>query len=559
MAFVPITDLAQRDDQVLRIISAIRLLSDEEVTTENIFSILRDAPKDGKGAYSKSELVAAYKRLCGENVLTFERETLRRLQMKPTRTISGVAPVTVLTKPYPCPGKCIFCPTDARMPKSYLHDEPGAMRAEMHAFDPYNQTFARIKAFEDLGHSAKKVELLILGGTWSSYKRDYQEWFIQRCMDAMNGRDSSSLEEAQIWNETSKHRNVGLVIETRPDHINPDEIRWLRRLGVTKVQMGAQSLDDHVLDLNKRGHTVEQTRQAVTMLKAAGFKIVLHWMPNLLGATPESDRADYLKLWSDVALRPDELKIYPCSLLANAELYEYWQRGEYHPYSDEELIDLIADSMARTPRYCRINRVIRDIPAPNIVAGSKRSNMRQDADREMHKRGLRCECLRCREVRGSSVNANELRLDVMKYETRFGMENFISFVTRDDKVAGFLRLSLPDLTPNPSPNDKEHERNLVRGARLGLPEIENAAMIREVHVYGPSLGLGDESEGEAQHVGVGLNLINAAQELAASAGFKKLAVISAIGTRPYYRKRGFEIDGLYMTRNLPEGSEPSGS
>ena len=550
MAFVPIADLAQRDDQVMKIITAIRSLSDEEVTTENIFSVLRDAPKDGKGAYSKSELVAAYKRLCDENVLTFERETLRRLQMKPTRTISGVAPVTVLTKPYPCPGKCIFCPTDVRMPKSYLHDEPGAMRAEMHAFDPYNQTFARIKAFEDLGHSAKKVELLILGGTWSSYKRDYQEWFIQRCLDAMNERDSDSLEEAQQWNETSDHRNVGLVIETRPDHINPDEIRWLRRLGVTKVQMGAQSLDDHILDLNKRGHTVEQTRQAVTMLKAAGFKIVLHWMPNLLGATPESDHEDYLKLWSDVALRPDELKIYPCSLLANAELYEYWQRGEYHPYSDDELIDLIANSMARTPRYCRINRVIRDIPAPNIVAGSKRSNMRQDADREMHKRGLKCECLRCREVRGSSVNAAELRLDAMQYETRFGMENFISFVTRNDNVAGFLRLSLPDLTPNPSPDDKEQERHLERGVTLGLPEIENAAMIREVHVYGPSLGLGDESEGEAQHVGIGLKLIEAAQELAASAGFKKIAVISAIGTRPYYRKRGFEIEGLYMTKSL---------
>lgn len=540
MAYVPIADLAQRDEQVLQIISAIRSLSDEEVTTENIFSILRDAPKDGKGAYSKSELVAAYKRLCDQNVLTFERETLRRLQMKPTRTISGVAPVTVLTKPYPCPGKCIFCPTDVRMPKSYLRDEPGAMRAEMHAFDPYNQTAARIKAFEDLGHSAKKVELLILGGTWSSYKRDYQEWFIQRCLDAMNGRDSSSLEEAQIWNEISKHRNVGLVIETRPDHITPDEIRWLRRLGVTKVQMGAQSLDDHILDINKRGHTVEQTREAVTMLKAAGFKIVLHWMPNLLGATPESDREDYLKLWNDVALRPDELKIYPCSLLANAELYEYWQRGEYHPYSDEELIDLIAASMAWTPRYCRINRVIRDIPAPNIVAGSKRSNMRQDADREMHKRGLKCECLRCREVRGSNVNVNHLRLEVMKYETRVGMENFISFVTRDDKVAGFLRLSLP------SPSG----RGVGGEGGLQLPEIADAAMIREVHVYGPSLGLGDESEGEAQHVGVGLNLINAAQELAASAGFKKIAVISAIGTRPYYRKRGFEIEGLYMTKSL---------
>jgi elongator complex protein 3 len=259
----------------------------------------------------------------------------------------------------------------------------------------------------------------------------------------MNGRDSSSLAEAQQWNETAAHRNVGLVIETRPDHINWDELKWLRQLGVTKVQMGAQSLDDHILDLNKRGHTVEQTREAVSLLRAAGFKIVLHWMPNLLGATPASDREDFLKLWSDPALRPDELKIYPCSLLANAELYEYWQRGEYTPYTDEELLELIVDCLTLVPRYCRVNRVIRDIPAPNVVAGSKRSNMRQDAEGLIRERGFKYECLRAREVRGTDVIASELHFETQTYDTRVGIEHFISYVTEQDKVAGFVRQNRP--------------------------------------------------------------------------------------------------------------------
>jgi elongator complex protein 3 len=267
--------------------------------------------------------------------------------MKPVRTLSGVTTVTVLTKPYPCPANCIFCPTDVRMPKSYLPDEPGARRGLEHDYDPFKQVNARIGALEAVGHPIDKIELLILGGTWSAYRRDYQQAFIQRCFDAMNGRESASLEEAQQVNENASSRNVGLVIETRPDEITPKELAWLRKLGVTKVQMGAQSLDDRILELNCRGHTVADTHQAVALLRAAGFKIVLHWMPNLLGATPDSDRADFPHLWQDLC--PDEIKIYPTQLLANAELYHYWQRGEYTPYTTPELLGLLADIKPTIP------------------------------------------------------------------------------------------------------------------------------------------------------------------------------------------------------------------
>jgi len=541
----------QYDGRILPIVQAVRAAP--VFTAETMGDLLRRYPKPGGGAFSKHHIVQAYQRLCDAGVIPFERDTLKRLQMKPTRTISGVAPVTVLTKPYPCPGQCIFCPTDVRMPKSYLHDEPGAMRAEQNNFDPFAQTAGRIRTFELNGHSAAKVELLILGGTWSSYRRDYQEWFVQRCLDAMNGRDSSSLDEAQRWNETSEHRNVGLVIETRPDHVTWDEIRWLRRLGVTKVQMGAQSLDDHILEINKRGHTVEQTREAVSTLRAAGFKIVLHWMPNLLGARPDSDRVDFLKLWSDPGLRPDELKIYPCSLLANAELYQYWQRGEYTPYTDDELLELLVDCMTQVPRYCRVNRVIRDIPSTNVVAGSKRSNMRQDAEGLIRQRGLKYECLRAREVRSITVDAADLRLETITYDTRVGTEHFISFVTGQDKVAGFLRLSIPHPRPL-SQQERGDGLSLPLGEGWGegeLPELSGAALIRELHVYGPALSLGDKGgSGEAQHIGLGTQLLAEAERLATESGFTKIAVISAIGTREYYRKRGFEVEGAYMTKGI---------
>jgi elongator complex protein 3 len=344
------------------------------------------------------------------------------------RSQSGVTVVTVLTKPYPCPGQCIFCPTDYRMPKSYLHDEPGAQRAERYKFDPHDQTAGRIRALEQIGHPADKIELLILGGTWSSYRRDYQEWFIKRCFDAMNGVESATLLEAQELNAQAERRNVGLVVETRQDHITVDELRWLRTLGVTKVQVGIQSMDERVLALNNRGHDTQATRDAFRLLRLAGFKIHGHWMPNLLGATPESDVADYNRLWSDPALHPDELKIYPTMLLANAELYDYWQRGEYQPYTEEEVVDVLVQCKLQTPRYTRLTRIIRDIPTTNVVEGFKKANLRQLAQAEIARRGLRCQCIRCREVKRERLAIDDLRLTIESYKTDGTTEHFLSFV-----------------------------------------------------------------------------------------------------------------------------------
>ncbi len=515
----------------------------------DVMRALRAHPLDAKhggGYLTKAALVAAYNQMVAAGNFEPDGVLLESIRMKPMRTLSGVTTVTVLTKPYPCPGKCIFCPTDVRMPKSYLPDEPGAMRALEHQFDPYEQVHARIRALENLGHPTDKIELLILGGTWSSYKRDYQEWFVKRCFDAMNALTPTplpmgegqivegELAKAQAINETATHRNVGLVIETRPDEINPDELRWLRHLGVTKVQMGAQSFDDHILEINKRGHAVECTRKATALLRAAGFKIVLHWMPNLLGAIPALDRKDFANFWQDFC--PDEIKIYPNQLLANAELYEYWQRGEFHPYTTEELVQLIADIKPSIPRYCRVNRVIRDIPGNNVVEGNTRTSLRQDIQSEMKKRGTHCQCIRCREVRGKTVQSETLRLDDLTYQAGTAEEHFISFVTPDEGLAGFVRLSLP-----------------VKDAPMtGMSDLDNAALIREVHVYGQSLAVGDRKRqtGAAQHLGLGTRLLEEAEAIAHKNGFEKLAVISAIGTRHYYLDRGFERGEHYLVKKI---------
>ncbi len=307
---------------------------------------------------------------------------------------------------------------------------------------------------------------------------------------------------------------------------------WLRDLGVTKVQMGAQSLDDHILEINKRGHTVEDTRQAVALLRAAGFKIVLHWMPNLLGATPDSDREDFARLWDGFC--PDEIKIYPNQLLANAELYEYWLRGEYHPYSTQDLINLIADVKPSIPRYCRVNRVIRDIPSTNVVEGNKRTSLRQDVHAELRRRGQACHCVRCREVRGQKVQVGDLQTEDFVYQVGFTEEHFLAFNTPEDRLAGFLRLSLPQPGSPAS----------------GLPDLEGAAIIREVHVYGQSLPVGAEASGAAQHAGLGSRLIRKAERIAQANGFARLAVIAAVGTRRYYLKRGFKRGDRYLIKDL---------
>ncbi len=515
-------------------------------------SILARYPKDGKGFYAKSDLVAGFRLLIDEGEIEPNPVLLDRIRMKPVRTSSGVAPVTVLTAPAGCPGECIFCPDDWRMPKSYIFDEPGAQRAERDGFDPFKQTLGRIDAFESIGHDASKVELLILGGTWSAYSQDYREWFVRRCFDAMNAYGnpnyvpSASLEEAQRSNILAAHRNVGLVVETRPDWINADEIRHMRHLGVTKVQIGVQSLDDEVLDLNKRGHSVAEVRHALGLLRTAGFKLHLHWMPNLYGATLDSDRVSFNRFFDDPAIRPDELKIYPCSLIAGTELYQKWLAGDYYPYSEQELVALLADIKPSVPPYTRINRLFRDIPAHHIEAGVKTSNLREVVHKELARRGERCGCIRCREVRRQQVREDALRLKVSTYSTDLTDEYFLQFVVAEDEengpdaaglerapLAGFLRLSLP--------------KSPLAGSRAFLDEIQGNALIREVHVYGPALAIGNAEDGAAQHVGIGTRLLDEARRISRQAGFNRISVIAATGTQAYYASRGFESGQLYMT------------
>jgi elongator complex protein 3 len=533
-----------------------------------LLGLLRRHPKGRSELFKKSELIRGVRRFAEKYGWDADR-ICARLRMKPVRTQSGVAPVTVLTRPFPCPGECIFCPNDVRMPKSYLSMEPGAQRATQNRFDPYAQTASRLVAFRVNGHRTDKIEMILLGGTWSFYPEPYQVWFVERCFAAMNEweRDTppppdpslsdfaevapngtynetivrlraespieraewSALETAHRINETARSRCVGLVVETRPDYVTEQEVLRIRRLGATKVQLGFQSLDDRVLELNRRGHDVAATRRAMRLLRQAGFKIHAHWMPNLFGSDPEKDRADFARIFEDPDFRPDELKIYPTSLIESAELMRHYESGAWRPYGEEELVELIADCMLRVPPYCRITRVIRDIPSHDIVVGNKMSNLRELAERAIAKRGGRSRDIRAREIRRDPIGP--LRLEELAYDTSAGRERFLQLVTGEDRIVAFLRLSLPDC---PS----------------FVGELGASAIIREVHVYGEVVGLDEESEHRPQHAGLGRMLVERAAEIAREGGRSSIAVISAIGTRAYYRKLGFQDGALYQHRPL---------
>lgn len=545
-------DAAAHRAALLELLQAVQAVPedkwDEPVSLQRIVNRFARA---GKGPYSKANLVAGYHDLVTQGALPSSAPLLRRILKKPARTQSGVAPVTVFTAPAGCPAHCIFCPDDVRMPKSYIFDEPGCQRAERDGFDPFLQTLNRIHAFENIGHAAAKVELLILGATWSAYSRDYRTWFVQRCFDAMNAAGepaqatSASLDEARARNVSAAHRNVGLVIETRPDWINPAEVIHLRSLGVTKVQLGVQSLDDAILERNGRGHDVAAVRHAVGLLRTAGFKIHLHWMPNLDGATPDGDRADFARFFDDPALRPDELKIYPCSLIAGTELHARWQAGAYTPYTQDELVGLLADIKPSVPPWVRISRLFRDIPAHHIEAGVRAGNLREIVARELERRGAHCGCIRCREIKLRHVDAGSLVLRVTTYDTDLTREHFLEYMTNSADVgtgaipqtAAFLRLSLP--------------LRADVGSRAFLPELAGCALIRELHVYGPALDFGEASpSGDPQHAGLGARLLDAARALAREAGFAHISVIAATGTQGYYASRGFVAGPLYMTSML---------
>ena len=310
----------------------------------------------------------------------------------------------------------------------------------------------------------------------------------------------------------------------------------MRRLGCTKVQVGVQTLRNKLLKLNRREHTTKDTESAFELLRLAGFKIQAHWMVNLLGATPKKDRKDFKKLWGE-KFQPDELKIYPTAIIENTELYELYKKGKYKPYAEGELIRLVADLKLQVPEFCRITRVIRDIPAQNIVAGNKKSNLRQIVQQYLKKEGKSCECIRCREIKGQQVMETGLVLKTIEYKTPSSAEYFLSFVTTENKIAGFLRLSIPK---------KEYRKKHF------IEELRNSSLIREIHVYGQVVALGKEVDGKAQHLGLGKKLIERAEEITKKNKLHKISVISAVGTREYYKKRGFGLEKLYMGKYLGE-------
>jgi elongator complex protein 3 len=523
--------------------------SKEKWQKDSLQKILRKYPKKGKGLYRKDELVEAYKKLVKSGDLEKSKTIEQRIRLKPTRTQSGVATVTVLMKPYPCPGKCIYCPDVNNMPKSYIPSEPGAQRALAHQFDPYNQTKYRIQALKNVGHNTDKIELIILGGTFSVYPKNYQIWFVKRCFDAMNSFDKNYKEEsideknitwqdlfkAQKFNETTKCRNVGLVLETRPDFITKEEIIRMRRLGATKIQIGIQSLNNRLLKLNKRGHTIRETKKAFKLLRLAGFKIHAHIMPNLYGSNVKKDIEDYRKLWTKHYC-PDELKIYPTSILPNTELEKLYKEGKYHPYSKQELLEYFVNTLPTTPRFLRLTRIIRDIPSDEIVAGNKKTNFRQIAENKIKELGLKVEDIRSREIRDEKITWDDIKQEIIKCKTSVSTEYFISYITKEDgKICGFLRLSIP--------------KKILSKTHF-IDELKDCAIIREVHVYGSLVNIGKESKGEVQHLGLGKKLIKEAEKISKEEGFKRISVISAIGTRRYYEKRGFEKSELYMNKVL---------
>ena len=514
--------------------------------------------------------IKAYRDLLVERKIKENPALLKLIQKRGVRTMSGVAPVTVMTKPWPCPGRCVYCPTDARMPKSYLPSQPAAQRAFRQRFNPYTQVFVRLKALQTTGHEVSKVELRIIGGTWSAYPRRYRKWFVKQCLIAMNeffeqtkdgkadrmedlieeqivksvyGEDHvntvilKAIDGGKTWdevvheNETAKVRCIGVNVETRPDHINKREVKWLRELGVTKVEMGVQTTDDEVQELTRRGHTNADVVDATRLLKDAGFKIGYHMMPNLPGSSIAKDKKMVGELFSGPDYQPDYLKIYPCVVMPRTVLSRWYKNGDYKSYSEKVLEDVLTVEVKDVPEWCRIDRIARDIPANEVESGFRVSNVRQILEKRRIEEGPPCRDIRAREIGGGEINASAVEMIVRKYKASGGEELFLSYEdTKNDKLIALLRLRFPGATY--------------------IHELDGASLIRELHVYGQQVVVGDKGVGEKQHFGWGTKLTREAEKLSTKNGFKKVVVIAGIGTREYYRKLGYSRSGTYMKKAL---------
>ena len=427
------------------------------------------------------------------------------------------------------------------MPKSYISSEPAAMRALLNDFDPWKQVNNRLQSLKDTGHNPEKCELIVLGGTFSFLPKRYQNWFVKRCLQAMNNDHSSrkKREMVQKENESAEHRSIGIVLETRPDHMNPAEARRFRRMGATRVEMGVQTLDDEVSRYTQRGHGKAEVANATKILRDAGYKICHHMMPGLPGSTPEMDAESFRELYESPDFKPDYLKVYPCLVLPFSQLSEWHKQGKFTPRTEEELIPLLLDIKAMTPPWVRITRLIRDIPRTAILDGSKTTNLRQHLQQMAQKKGMPCQCIRCREIRADHFEREKLRLDRIEYEANDGKEIFLSYVTPENRLVSLLRLRIPSwFFPEKNPG-KPIFKNL-----------ENCAFVRELHTYGELTPISQKS-GNSQHKGLGKALLDEAERIVQKEyGIPRLAVISGIGVKEYYRKLGYKDEVTYMIKRL---------
>jgi elongator complex protein 3 len=497
-------------------------------------------------------------------------ERLRRqLQTKPTRSISGITSCAIMSYPFRCPhGECLMCPGRENIPQSYTGKEPAAMRGKRNNYDPYLQVMNRIEQYVASGHIPDKMELIIMGGTFPSFKARYQDEFIMYALKAMNDfsrtfyrgrfmlerykrffllpgklgdeerckaiitkllkmKGSSSLEKEQKRNERSRIRCVGMTIETRPDYATLKHANKMLAQGCTRVELGLQSTYDDVLQAIGRGHDFKDSVDAIRTLRDLGLKINLHVMPGLPGSDLKRDAEMLRQLFDDERLRPDMLKIYPCMVVPGSRLHELWKKGRFTPITTDDALDLISEWKTFVPQYCRIMRVQRDIPTSATAAGVDRTNLRQLIQERMRKAGKRCRCIRCREA-GRNISKGRLTIVTMTYSASGGLEHFIS-AEKGDSILGFCRLRQPALQLR--------------------KEFDNKTMIiRELHVYGETAGIGEC--GKIQHRGLGKKLLSAAEKIAAKSGCMRLLVISGIGARDYYRKLGYVKYGPYMAKRI---------
>lgn len=509
----------------------------------------------------------------------------RVLRRRAVRSLSGVSVISLLTPNFPCPGKCTYCPDNPGLPKSYVPGEPAVMRAEANLFDPVKQVWNRLRALSITGHFPEKCDVRIIGGSWGSYPKTFREEFVRKIYDAhtlfsdipfedadtsatfgkhlpfvlpknVPNEFSTTLEEAQDRNSRAENRVVGVAIETRPDLVTPEELRFFRECGITRVEIGYQTTFDQINFATGRGHGNAESVSATKALKDAGFKVVAHMMPNLPGSTPEADRESFARIWQDPDFRPDEVKIYPTVVVANSALERQWKAGKFEPYSDDVLVPLMADLEAMIPEYARLNRAYRDIPGSEILAGSKMANLRQVTELAMLERGERRRDISAREVRDKKNDPSSAVLEIVEHPASGGIDFFLQFVDPADRTLfSVLRLRIPSW--------------VFENGEPAFESLKTAAIIREIHTYGDQIGVSEKlravsdardgsvesADGRAsQHRGFGKHLILEVEKIVAQRfpSLDRIAVIAGAGTREYYRKRGFELGEYgYMAKKIP--------